>query len=132
LVPFKGPDYDDEDEKDRYVKLKRWRKDYPKPIKSYSPIKMLYGFFEWEVRESEKERFILHYIALFLFFRRVLAVMYRSLNREEIGAMVLRYSEIGYFSEDYSFVLVWMGVLLFIVIIFGIRVASRYEGALIE
>jgi hypothetical protein len=23
LVPFKGPDYDDEDEKDRYVKLKR-------------------------------------------------------------------------------------------------------------
>lgn len=38
--------------------------------------------------------------------------------------MLLNYTEIAYFTEDYSVVIVWLSVLLFLAMVFGASISS--------
>nr|YP_009128925.1 NADH dehydrogenase subunit 6 [Saxidomus purpurata]AJT47995.1 NADH dehydrogenase subunit 6 [Saxidomus purpurata] len=82
---------------------------------------------------GSKEDVWLSYLAVFMIFLFSLVVTcYQGVNGEDVWSVFINYSDVGYFSEDYSFVLVWLGVLLFVAMIFSMGVANCYEGALIQ
>nr|YP_010121808.1 NADH dehydrogenase subunit 6 [Callista chinensis]QRE83915.1 NADH dehydrogenase subunit 6 [Callista chinensis]QWM94247.1 NADH dehydrogenase subunit 6 [Callista chinensis] len=126
LVPFKGPNYDLEEEnisgKPVNLSSLEWGEKVSNENWTFYPS-------SWMKWSSSKNGIITCFLSLALMCS---GFMYSWLGGEELSSMVLNYSEVGYFTDDYSFVLVWAGVLLFFAMVFGMGVANRYEGALIQ
>nr|AME17939.1 NADH dehydrogenase subunit 6 [Cyclina sinensis] len=122
LVPYEGPDYKEGKVVD-FVSLGISESGVFGIIKK--------NFFESFFGFVFSDFFRFRVFVGFLFFLVVFMFLYQSLVGLELSGAFLGYSDIGYFSEDYSMVLVWLGSLLFFVMIFGTGMASRYNGALI-
>mgnify|MGYP001554130219 CR=1 FL=1 len=71
---------------------------------------------------SNKRNILLSFF--FVFF--VTTSVFMRLSISNLGI----FSRIVYFSEDWAIASVWIGILLFIVIVFCTSVAGKYEGAL--
>lgn len=60
----------------------------------------------------------------FFFLVCLVSVGANSAYREDFPSMLLNYTEIAYFTEDYSVVIVWLSVLLFLAMVFGASISS--------
>nr|AKE36684.1 NADH dehydrogenase subunit 6 [Meretrix lamarckii] len=70
-------------------------------------------------------------VLVFFFLVCIVSVGVNSVYSEDFSSMFLNYSEIVYFTEDYSIVIVWLAVLLFLAMVFGASMSSWYKGALV-
>nr|YP_008854389.1 NADH dehydrogenase subunit 6 [Meretrix lyrata]AGR50835.1 NADH dehydrogenase subunit 6 [Meretrix lyrata] len=66
------------------------------------------------------------------FFVCFFSSMVVGVDSNNFFGMFLSYTEISYFTEDYSIFIVWMGLLLFLAMVFGASMCKSYEGALIQ
>nr|YP_003162834.1 NADH dehydrogenase subunit 6 [Meretrix meretrix]ACU68440.1 NADH dehydrogenase subunit 6 [Meretrix meretrix] len=106
LVPFEGYNYED-------------KKDLKKKTKIFEELGI--------------SRKISGYLgALFFFLACVVSPFVNSDNNEDVSGMFLSYTEISYFTEDYSLVVVWLAVLLFLAMVFSASMSKWYEGALVQ
>nr|AKE36671.1 NADH dehydrogenase subunit 6 [Meretrix lamarckii] len=68
----------------------------------------------------------------FFFLVCLVSVGANSAYSEDFSSMLLNYTEIAYFTEDYSVVIVWLAMLLFLAMVFGASMSSWYKGALVQ
>nr|QLH90205.1 NADH dehydrogenase subunit 6 [Meretrix lusoria] len=69
---------------------------------------------------------------VFFFFACLASPFISGDKNEDVSGMFLSYTEISYFTEDYSIVVVWLAVLLFLAMVFSASMSKWYEGALVQ